>query len=384
MQNFDFSQRTRFVFGAGKLARLGNLAMELGANRVLIVSDPGVVRAGHFARGKQSLDEAGLVTLAFHDVHENPSTLDVETGTKVARDFKPDLIVGLGGGSSMDCAKGINFLFSCGGQMRDYWGVGKATGPMVPMIAVPTTSGTGSEAQSFALISDAETHVKMACGDSRAACRIAILDPELTLTQPKRVTALTGIDAITHSIETYVTKPSTAISKAFSRQAFQSLASSFRKVISNPNDLESRGKMQIGAAMAGMAIEASMLGAAHALANPLTARFKIPHGQAVGLMMPHVIRFNAQLPEIEEDYRQLWNDFQDCKLDASLPPSEELARWVTEQLKIAGLETRLKRLSVPENSISELSQEAAQQWTASFNPRPVSVDDLLKIYQSAF
>ena len=157
----------------------------------------------------------------FEGVEENPTTAHVEAGLAVAKQFRPDLIVGLGGGSSMDCAKGINFLYSCGGRMQDYWGEGKATGPMLPMIAVPTTAGTGSETQSYALVADAETHVKMACGDKRAAFRAAILDPELTLTQPPRVTALTGIDAIAHAIESYVTKRRNSLSLLFSREAWQ-------------------------------------------------------------------------------------------------------------------------------------------------------------------
>ena len=128
----------------------------------------------------------------------------------------------------MDCAKGINFLYSCGGRMQDYWGEGKATGPLLPMIAVPTTAGTGSETQSYALIADAKTHVKMACGDKRAAFRVAILDPELTLTQPPRVTALTGIDAIAHAIETYVTKRRNSLSLAFSREAWHTFGTQFR------------------------------------------------------------------------------------------------------------------------------------------------------------
>jgi len=388
MKNFDFSQQTRFVFGAGKLNMLGTLAKEIGASRVLIVSDPGVVRAGHFSRGKASLEEAGLATLAFHDVHENPSTDDVEEGCQIARKFKPELLVGLGGGSSMDCAKGINFLFSCGGQMKDYWGVGKATGEMLPMIAVPTTSGTGSEAQSFALISDAKTHVKMACGDRRAACRVAILDPELTLTQPPRVTALTGIDALTHALETFVTKPRTVLSMAFSQQAWQLLSTGFERVLRDPQDLEARSQMQIGATMAGMAIEASMLGAAHALANPITAGFAIPHGQAVGLMMPHVIRFNGHLPGIATDYARLCAMINLGNVDGMVSqmqssPGDQLADWFTQKLRLAGLKTRLREFEIPVERLAALSIEAAQQWTASFNPRPVTATELLQIYTEA-
>ena len=156
---FDYQPITRMVFGPGKIESLGELARELGGHRAMVVSDPGVIAAGHAAKGLQSLERAGLEVLLFHEVHENPTTADVDLGVGVARQFAPDILVGLGGGSSMDCAKGINFLLTNGGRMHDYWGVGKAKLPMLPMIAAPTTSGTGSESQSFALISDAETHV---------------------------------------------------------------------------------------------------------------------------------------------------------------------------------------------------------------------------------
>ena len=138
----------------------------------------------------------------------------------------------------MDCAKGINFLYSCGGRINDYWGVGKALRPMLPMIAVPTTAGTGSETQSFALISDASTKVKMACGDKKATCRIALLDPRLTVTQPPRLTALTGIDAIAHALETYVTKPRNPVSLLFSREAWRLLAINFPLVLAEPDNLD--------------------------------------------------------------------------------------------------------------------------------------------------
>ncbi len=379
MQSFDFTQRTRFVFGAGAVDRLGGLAKELNVSRVLVVSDPGVVKAGHFDHARKRLEEAGLQIQSFHDLHENPTTTEVDHGTKIALEFKPDLIVGLGGGSSMDCAKGINFLYSCGGKMKDYWGVGKATGPLLPMIAVPTTAGTGSEAQSFALISDAESHVKMACGDPKAACRVAILDPELTVTQPPRVTALTGIDALTHALETFVTNKRTPMSKAFSRQAWQLLSSGLQKVIDTPTDVEARGQMQLGACMAGMAIEASMLGAAHALANPLTAKYFIPHGQAVGMMMPHVVRFNAQRPEIEAAYQQLASAVGDGQGAAG----ESIANWFTKQLRVAGLKTTLTELKIHADSFVDLAHEAAKQWTASFNPREVAVADLQRMYELA-
>ncbi len=294
MTPFDFYPRTRIVFGPGKLAALGELAAELGAKRVLVVSDPGIVAAGHTRAASHALEAAGIKTQLFDGVGENPTTDHVAAGLKVAKQFQPDLIVGLGGGSSMDCAKGINFLLTNGGQMQDYWGIGKATKPMLPMIAVPTTAGTGSETQSFALISDAKTHVKMACGDKKASFRVALLDPELTLTQPPRVTALTGIDAVAHALESYVCKARNPASMAFSREAWLLIGRQFCPSAGR----SARFQMPAAAcnsapASPGLAIENSMLGAAHALANPLTAQFGVAHGQAVGMMLPHVIRFNG-------------------------------------------------------------------------------------------
>ena len=274
MLPFDFQPATRIVFGPDALDRLGELAQELAARRALVVSDAGVIAAGHTPRGIEALAHAGIAAEVFGSVRVNPTTDDVAAGVERARTYTPDLLIGLGGGSSLDCAKGINFIHTNGGQMRDYWGVGKARHPMLPMIAVPTTAGTGSESQSFALISDAQTKEKMACGDKKAACRIALLDPKLTLTQPPRITALTGIDALAHALETYVTKRRNEISLVFSREAWRLLAGNLARVLEDPNDLNARAAMQLGASLAGLAIENSMLGAAHALANPLTAELR--------------------------------------------------------------------------------------------------------------
>ncbi|MEQ1827210.1 MAG: iron-containing alcohol dehydrogenase [Pirellula sp.] len=392
MQEFDYQLRPRLVFGPKSIDKLGTLAKELGCTRALVVSDSGVVQAGIYSLGKTSLANAGIDVLGFHDLKENPTTAHVRRGVQSAHQFKPDLLIGLGGGSSMDCAKGINFIYSCGGQMRDYWGVGKATGSMLPMIAIPTTSGTGSETQSFALISDEETHVKMACGDPRAACRIAILDPALTLTQPASVTALTGIDAITHALETFVCNKRTPISECYSREAWQLLSRGFPDVLKVGSDVSARGRMQLGACFAGMAIEASMLGAAHALANPLTATLGVSHGQAVGLMMPHVIRFNN--PVVKEQYAEFSALIPDTSQAFSSSPSERLAsvfvdwmnqaKLVTELAQLAQWPERLRgKVHETEEFLRGLASSAAKQWTASFNPRPVAEQDMYDLYRAA-
>ncbi|MEX0867466.1 MAG: iron-containing alcohol dehydrogenase [Pirellulales bacterium] len=381
MQSFQLHLPVRIIFGPGTIDELGAVAAELGAKRVMVVSDPGIVAAGHAPHGMDSLKRAGLTPLLHQDVHENPSTADIERGVAVAQAFQPDLIVGLGGGSSMDCAKGINFIYTNGGRMQDYWGVGKAKLPLLPMIAVPTTAGTGSESQSFALISDSESHVKMACGDKKAAFRVAILDPQLTLSQPRDVTALTGIDALSHALETYVSTKRNPVSQMFSREAWRLLSGSFQRVLQEPSDLEARSNMQLGACYAGMAIEHSMLGAAHALANPLTARYGTIHGSAVALVLQHVIRYNGE--QFDPWYRELLGASE----NGHLPPADSgaagLADFMGQLIEQADLPTRLTAIGVEENVLPELARHAAEQWTGNFNPRQVGQAELLELYRRA-
>ena len=381
MDAFDFQMRTRVVYGAGKIESLGALAGELGARRALVVSDPGIVAAGHADLGLASLKRAGIEVTLFDGVGENPSTDHVDAGVEIAKRCEPELIVGLGGGSSMDCAKGINFLISNGGRMQDYWGVGKALREMLPMIAVPTTAGTGSEAQSFALISDAKTHVKMACGDKKAACRIALLDPSLTVTQPPKVTALTGIDAVAHALETYVTARRNRMSLLFSREAWRLLEENFVRVLDVPDDLDARGAMQLGACLAGFAIEFSMLGATHALANPLTAHYGVVHGQAIALMLPHVVRYNGQT--VGGWYDELLEGVSGLNGHPPRGP-EGLADLLTGFVERAGLATRLTDVGVERDQLPQLAADAAKQWTGTFNPRKVGEAELLSLYEQAW
>src|ERR1041385_5606227 len=221
LRAFDHQTRTRLVFGVDSVQRVGELARELGAKHVLLVTDHGLVRAGHAQHVEQFLRSTGLSVTLFDKARENPTTRCVDACLAVARDAKPETIVGLGGGSAMDTAKGCNFLLTNGGRMEDYRGIGKARKPMLPLIAIPTTAGTGSECQSAALIVDERTHQKMACLDAKAAARIAILDPGLTLSQPPQVTACAGMDAIAHALETAVANTRNALSMMYSSEAFK-------------------------------------------------------------------------------------------------------------------------------------------------------------------
>jgi alcohol dehydrogenase len=362
-------------FGAGRLDLLGAEALALGARRVLLVSDHGLEAAGHVARARLSLESAGLAVATFLEVFENPTTEHVDAGVEVAREFGPDLLVGLGGGSALDGTKGINFLLTNGGRMADYWGMDLAKKPMLPAIGVPTTGGTGSEGQRFALISDAVTHQKMACGDQKARFRTVLLDPELLATAPRRVAALAGVDALSHAVESFVTTRRNPFSQMLAREAFRHLESSFERSLEDPTDAPARASMSFGSHLAGAAIEASMLGAAHSCANPLTARFGTAHGAAVLLLLPHVVRFNAR--DVGPLYDQL-------AATVGLADAAALADRLEALRQKADLPERLRDAGVQREELQGLAEEAATQWTARFNPRPVGQAELLGLYQAAF
>jgi alcohol dehydrogenase len=379
MVPFDFQPRTRVIFGRDSTNRTGALARDLGFRRALLVTDPGVLAAGHATRVQRSLEAAGLEVAVFSDCAENPDSEVVAAGARFAAPHDVDSLVAIGGGSALDCAKGVNFLLTNGGAIADYRGYGKAAVPLLPMVGIPTTAGTGSDAQSYAVIADAATRMKMACGDPSAAFRVALLDPDLTVTAPRAVTAAAGFDAIAHAVETAVTTKRSAISDTFSHKAWRMLSEAFERVLLHPSDLEARAAMQIGSHLAGTAIELSMLGAAHACANPLTARAGLAHGVALAILLPHVVRWNGSVAS--EEYQALTGSPRRRARDVDA--AESLARRLEDLALAAALPAKLSDTGVAESSLPELAALAAEQWTGTFNPRPFDATGALEIYRAA-
>jgi alcohol dehydrogenase len=380
---FDAEPRTRIVFGPGRVERVGVLTKQLGARRVLLVTDPGLVATGHPARVRRLLEAADIEVLVFDQVQPNPSTLDIDACLDVVRGKNIDAFVAVGGGSAIDAAKGCNFLLTNGGRMADYRGHGKVTKPLLPLVVIPTTAGTGSECQSYALISDASTHQKMACGDPSAAPRVAILDPTLTVTQPREVAGTAGIDTVVHAVETAVTRARNAFSLMHAREAFRLANAALPRVMVEPTDLIARGQMQLASAYAGLAIEHSMLGATHSAANPLTAHFDVPHGRAVGLMMPSVAHYNAVDPAAQRAYAEL---AVSAGLALAGGPIAEAVATLFDRLEVlltaSGTPRSLSAYEVTARDIPKLAAEAATQWTAGFNPRPVDAAAFERLYGS--
>ena len=373
METFDCELNQQIIHGDNTIERLGALTRTLGGSRVLITTDSGIEKAGILARAVSALQGERIATYLFADVTSNPTTADVEAAVAVAKANAPiDLIIGIGGGSAMDCAKGANFLLTNGGKMEDYWGTNKAKEPMLPAIGVPTTIGTGSEAQSYALISQPDTHIKMACGDKKARFGTVILDATLTKTLPRPIAAITAIDAVAHAVESYVSTTSNPMSRMFARHAWELLNAHFEACLDDKTS-EARSKMLFGAYLAGLAIENSMLGAAHACANPLTARYGVTHGVAIALMLPHVIRFNS--PIAGDAYHELY-------------PDGDLADRITKLKQIGNLPNRLRdypvQCTIGTTELQTVAKAAATQWTAQFNPRPLNISDFVKLYEQVY
>ena len=370
----------RVVTGGGAIDELGSSARELGFSRSLLVADTGVVKAGHLARARASLDAAGVAAIVFSEFGPNPDADMLETGRRYAAEQRIDSIIGVGGGSSLDCAKGINFVLTQGEAIHAFRGYGKAAKPMLPMIGVPTTAGTGSEAQSYAIISDPRTHEKMACGDPKAAFRVVILDPQLTVTQPATVTAAAGYDALSHAVESFVCTKRSAQSAEKALEAWRLLEPNYERVLSAPENLSARAAMQLGAFRAGEAIELSMLGATHACANPLTARYGTTHGVAIAILLPHVVRWNTRFAD------QMYAEMLSVSPDATHEPyaTDTLATRLSELASMGELPRTLADIGASASDLPTLAKEAADQWTGRFNPRPFDAAGALEIYECAY
>lgn len=342
-----------------------------------MTSDRGIRAAGITDRALESLRSAGVAAEVFSDFGENPTESDVARAADVARLLDADSLAGVGGGSSMDVAKGAGFLLAGGGRMEDYRGYDRCPRPLPPLVGVPTTAGTGSEAQSYALISRDRDHQKLACGAPSAMFRAVILDPVLLPSAPREVVAATGFDALAHAVETAVTSGRTEDSIALSHRAFALLSRAFPRVVAGETDPADWEDMQRGAFFAGAAIERSMLGAAHACANPLTRCFDVAHGRALAITLPRVVRWNGG--SAQASYREL---LRAADIRPGTRPAETLAGRLEDWVSAAGLPRNLDEERVPADDLPGLAEEAAREWTGGFNPRPFDADGALAVYRS--
>ncbi len=387
MQAFSFSTTRTILNEPGSAARLGSLCKEQGAKSVLVVTDAGIRKAGLLESVLPGFASAGVKVAVFDETEPDPSDTTVQKASDLAKAHKADLIVGFGGGSSMDVAKLVAFLAApkCTQTLPDIYGVNNVKGARLPLIQVPTTAGTGSEVTPIAIVTTGAT-TKSGVVSPVLQPDIALLDAELTLGLPPHVTAATGIDAMVHAIEAYTSRhKKNPVSDMLAREALKLLSANIVTAVKDGANIEARSKMLLGALLAGQAFANAPVAAVHALAYPLGGHFHIPHGLSNSLVLPHVMRFNV--PNAAHEYGELAPIImgRDCKPGTSAKQAEQLIDWLEDLILEVELPARLRDCKVPENFLDKLASDAMlQQRLLVNNPREVTEKDALDIYRAAF
>ena len=383
--NHEFRSVPRIICEAGALQEVGSVFRGLGAQRVILVCDPGIVSLGFAGQAQAVLETAGCEVAVFDQVAPDPSSTLVEQAVKQAQGFKADGVLGLGGGSSLDAAKLVALLINSEQSLEDLYGTDKAQGQRTPLVLMPTTSGTGSEVTWVSVITDAQQR-KQAVYSPQLLPDVAILDPQLTLGLPAKVTAATGLDAMVHAIEAYTSRTrKNPISDGLATSALALLGGNLPKVLANGRDLEARTAMLQGSLMAGMAFVNASVAAIHALAYPLGARFHIPHGHANALVMAPVIRFN--LASAQRHYAELAAHLLPGQhFDNEASAAEAFVQAVEGLVKDSGLEQRLSNLNVDQASLPVMASEVVVgiRRLIDSNPCDMTEQDVEGIYRSIY
>ena len=385
MSDYLFSAVPDVLVGPEASKQLGDLAVSMGITRALIVTDRGIIQFGLLDSATNSLNASKVEYELYADVVADPPESVVMDAVTEGQAFNCDGVIGFGGGSSMDVAKLLAVLIKGEQSLSDIYGVDQITGGRLPLIQVPTTAGTGSEATMVSIITTGETTKAGVVSRTLLADKI-VLDASLTLGLPPHVTAATGIDAMVHAIEAYTSRRlKNSLSDMLAREALRLLAGNIVVAVKQGDNLDARGSMLLGAMLAGQAFANAPVAAVHALAYPLGGNYHIPHGLSNSLVLPHVIRFNG--PSAGDLYKEIAPFIMPGKSlpDDALVVTEMLAEHFLSLAEDLGLQTSLSQMNVPEGDLPKLAEEAMlQQRLLINNPREVSVDDSLEIYRQAY
>ncbi len=384
MNGFAFDTVPSIVFGSGASARAGAIAGRFG-RRAALVTDAGVVRAGLLEPAVASLREAGIAVAVHDGVVADPPETVVTAAVEAARAHGADMVVGLGGGSSLDVAKLVALLLRSGEALADIYGVGNAKGPRLPLILAPTTAGTGSEATPISIVTTG-AHEKKGVVSPVLLPDVALLDPDLTLGLPPHVTAATGVDAMVHAIEAYTSKSpnNNPVSRALACEALRLLGRNIRRAVHHGSDPQARANMLLGSLLAGQAFANSPVAAVHALAYPIGGRFGVPHGLSNALVLPAVMRFNAEI--CFEAYCELApHVFPDLAGAAGRRGADAFVEALAALSRDVGLAPRLRDLGIPADAVPILAADAMKQTRLLVNnPREVTAADARAIYEAAW
>lgn len=389
--NFTFSIPQNIVFGAGSLTKLPEEAIKLGKKKALIISGPHLEKIGLVGKCSDTLKEAGIESVSFCKTEANPSVETVEAAAELFSKTSADFIVAFGGGSPLDVAKAVAVLASYGGKITDYEGAGKVPGQVVPMIAIPTTAGTGSEVTAFSVITDHSRNYKLTVASNYLLPAVAILDPELIYTVPESTAAACGIDAMIHALESYLSKAASPFSEMCSLRSLELIGSSIIKYAADRQDKKSAENMMLGSLFAGIAFSHARLGNVHAMSHPVSAFFNVPHGVANAILLPKVVEFNegsVDNPDLWKKYFQIYR----CVCKEPVPEEKFLPSMLKGELKALNAKLKipgnLKEAGITEESFSkvleQMTDDAMKSGNIAVNPRKTERSDILKLYKETF
>ena len=382
MNSFSFTIPQNIVVGAGSLKRLPELAKNLKKSKAYIISGPHLEKIGMVDKCREALKAAGIESDAFTQTEGNPSTDTVAKAAEGFKSSKADFIVAFGGGSPLDVAKAVAVIASYGGNITDYEGGGKVPGPVVPMIAIPTTAGTGSEVTAFSVITDHSRNYKLTVVSNYLLPAYAILDPELITTVPKSTAAACGIDAMVHALEAFISKAASPFSDLFAKEALRLIGTSIRDYVLDRSNLAACEAMLTGSLFAGIAFSHARLGDVHAMSHPVSAYFDVAHGVANAVLLPTIVDYN--MTYASEKYKYIYDCICEKPLDDDSFKPEMLAAEIRVLNDELGIPSSLSEVGVDSSLFDKMADDAMKSGNILVNPRPTTKKDILALYTQAF
>ncbi|WP_027722367.1 alcohol dehydrogenase-like regulatory protein ErcA [Maridesulfovibrio zosterae] len=370
------------IFGVGASLLAGQYAENFGVNKALIVTDPGLVECRWVTKVQASLTKSGVDSAIFSDVSENPRDTEVMKGAEVYMDNNCDCIVAVGGGSPMDCAKGIGIVITNNAHILSFEGVDMVEVPGPPLICIPSTAGSSADVSQFAIITDTNRDVKISIVSKAMVPDAALIDPELTTTMSLQLTAATGLDALTHAIEAYVSNANSALTDLLALDAIKLVSENLAAVIQDPENIDLRGHMMLASMQAGLAFSNAILGAVHAMAHSLGGLLDLPHGECNAILLPYVIRknFSSAVERYTEISESMGINVQNKSSDQVC---DELVQRVIELRTAAGIHKSLRDFGLREADIPKLAELALKDACMVTNPVELTQKDIEKIYEAA-
>ena len=382
MKNFSFTIPQDIRFGVGIVNELANIVDEENINKVFLVSDRGLEKAGLVQRIIDVINKSKASCVSFLDVVPNPTNVVVDEATKQFKESGADCIIALGGGSSMDTAKGVAILASYGGTIMDYEGPNHVPGPTTPIIAIPTTAGTGSEVTRAAVFTNVENNWKFGVQSLRILPKISLLDPEMITGLPPFVAASTGVDALVHAIESYISKNNNVYSEAMSEKAMELLGANIRKFVADRSNVEAASNMLLGSTLAGLAFSNASLGNVHAMSHPVSGHFGVAHGVANAILLPAVLKYNELAAD--DKYEKIYNYIKKNKGNKEdYFVNEMLYEEIYTMLEDFDIPCKLSDVGVQEDKLSILADDALKSGNVKVNPRTSNKQNIIDIYKMA-